>query len=89
MDMVNFSEQIFQNIKKNYVEIAEKLNIQNVHYIPISALNGDNVVNRSEHTPWYKESSLIEMLETIEVNNNTEKLPARFPVQYIIRPESD
>src|SRR3989339_1389365 len=68
MDMVNFSEQIFQNIKKNYVEIAEKLNIQNVHYIPISALNGDNVVNRSEHTPWYKESSLIEMLETIEVN---------------------
>jgi sulfate adenylyltransferase, large subunit len=89
MDLVDFSEDVFNKIKAEYSAIAEKLHLKNVHYIPISARDGDNVVNRSQNTPWYDGSTLLNLLETLPVIEELEKLPARFPVQYVIRPQSD
>ena len=89
MDLVDFSEEVFNKIKAEYSAIAEKLQLKNVHYIPISARDGDNVVNRSQNTPWYNGSTLLNLLETLPVIEGLEKLPARFPVQYVIRPQSD
>lgn len=89
MDLVDFSEAIFDKIRTEYVEIAKKLKLKNVHYIPISARNGDNVVNRSEKTTWYKGDTLLQLLETLPVKEGIEQLPFRFPVQYVIRPQSD
>ncbi|GHV20136.1 sulfate adenylyltransferase subunit 1 [Bacteroidia bacterium] len=89
MDLVGFSEDIFNEIKSEYTLIAKKLNLKNVHYIPISARDGDNVVNRSENTPWYKGETLLCLLETLPVKDGIDKLPVRFPVQYVIRPQSD
>ena len=68
--------------------MAETLNIQNVTFIPISAKDGDNVVNRSEHTPWYTGAPLLEFLESVELRTLNTQLPFRFPVQYVIRPIS-
>ncbi len=89
MDLVDFSEDVFNKIKKEYTGIAEKLQLQNIHYIPISARDGDNVVIPSEKTSWYKGDTLLNLLETLPVKENLDELPARFPVQYVIRPQSD
>lgn len=89
MDLVDFSEEVFNKIKAEYTGIAKKLNLKNVHYIPISARDGDNVVNRSEKTPWYKGETLLSLLETLPVKEGIEDLPFRYPVQYVIRPQSD
>jgi len=89
MDLVDFSETIFNNIKSEYEAIAEKLKLKNVIFIPISARDGDNVVDASTKTPWYKGETLLHLLETLPVRKDETKLPARFPVQYIIRPHSD
>lgn len=89
MDLVDFSEEVFNKIKSEYEVIAEKLKLKNVYYIPISAYDGDNVVNRSERSPWYKGDTLFHLLETIPVKEGIDELPFRFPIQYVIRPQSD
>lgn len=89
MDLVDFSEGVFNNIKQEYQKIAAKLNLKNVYYIPISARDGDNVVNYSEKTPWYKGNPLLSVLETIPIKQDLQDLPLRFPVQYVIRPQSE
>jgi sulfate adenylyltransferase subunit 1 len=89
MDLVDFSEEIYNKIKKEYEEIASVLKLKDIIFIPISAKNGDNVVDASSHTPWYKGEPLLHLLETLPVRQNESLLPARFPVQYIIRPHSD
>ena len=89
MDLVNFSEDVFNKIKTEYEEIAKKLHFKKVHYIPISARDGDNVVNESDQTPWYNGKTLLHLLETIPVKEAIDKLPARLPIQYVIRPQSD
>ena len=88
MDLVDFSEEVFNQIVADYRKMAETLNIQNVTFIPISAKDGDNVVNRSEHTPWYTGAPLLEFLESVELRTLNTQLPFRFPVQYVIRPIS-
>lgn len=89
MDLVGFSEEVFNRIQTEYEAIAQKLNLKKVHYLPISARDGDNVVNASEKTLWYKGETLLHLLETLPVKENLDKLPARFPVQYVIRPQND
>lgn len=89
MDLVDFSEDVFNKIKSEYEVIANKLHMKNVHYIPISARDGDNVVNRSTKTPWYKGETLLNLLETLPVKEGIDQLPFRYPVQYVIRPQSD
>jgi len=89
MDMVNYSEETFNTILKAYSDIAAKLQIHEVTYIPVSALKGDNVVNTSEKMPWYTGKSLLDHLETIAVNEDEKSLQARMPVQWVIRPQTD
>ncbi|MDD4991913.1 MAG: GTP-binding protein [Paludibacter sp.] len=89
MDLVDFSEDVFNTIKAEYEEIAKILKLKNVIFIPISARDGDNVVDASTKTPWYKGETLLHLLETLPVRMDETKLPARFPVQYVIRPHSD
>jgi len=86
MDLVEFSEQRFEQIKADYLSFAEQLEQQDIHFVPISALNGDNVVNPSKNMPWYSGRTLISSLEDtpLESDYNFEKL--RFPVQYVNRP---
>ena len=94
MDLVDFSEEVFNKIVADYKQMAKTLHIQNVTFIPISAKEGDNVVNRSEHTPWYKGAPLLEFLETVPVRKSASNVETdvqrafRFPVQYVIRPIS-
>ncbi len=88
MDLVDYSEEVFNNIVEEYTEFASKLNINDIRYIPISALNGDNVVNHSEHTKWYHGATLLHELETIHIGSDYNHIDARFPVQTIIRPHS-
>ena len=94
MDLVDFSEEVFNKIVEDYKQMAQTLHIQNFTFIPISAKDGDNVVNRSEHTPWYKGAPLLEFLETVPVSKSASNVETdvqrafRFPVQYVIRPIS-
>ena len=89
MDLVDFSEEVFNTIKKEYEEIAAILKLKNVIFIPISARDGDNVVDASDKSPWYKGETLLHLLETLPVRKDETKLPARFPIQFVIRPHSD
>lgn len=86
MDLVDFAQSRFEEIKTEYIEVASKLNLKQLHFIPISARDGDNVVERSEKSPWYKGSTLLELLESIPVHAVEDNLPARFPVQFVVRP---
>ncbi|WP_276362896.1 GTP-binding protein [Daejeonella sp. H1SJ63] len=89
MDMVDYSESVFNTIKDAYSDIAAKLKIKEVTYIPVSALKGDNIVNKSERMPWFSGKSLLDHLETIEVNEAELSAQARMPVQWVIRPQTD
>jgi len=89
MDLVDFSEEIFDNISKTYGELARELDIKNTYYIPISALNGDNVVEKSKYTKWYRGKPLLELLDTIDISKETKVEEFRFPVQYVNRPDLD
>jgi len=89
MDLVNYSEEVFEKIKKDYQSVIEKTGVHDLHFIPISALHGDNVVHKSENMSWFEGASLLEMLEDIEIRNDNNYDDARFPVQYVIRPMSD
>lgn len=89
LDLVDYSEEIFNNIKNDYSKMAEQLSLNNVVYIPISALDGDNIVDRSENLSWYEGKTLLDHLETVELENTINLDKARFPVQYVIRPQSE
>ena len=89
LDLVGYSEEIFNNIKEEYSKMAEQLSLNNVVYIPISALNGDNIVDQSENLNWYEGKTLLDSLETVELENTINLDKARFPVQYVIRPQTE
>ncbi len=89
LDLVGYSEEIFNNIKEDYSKMAEQLSLNNVVYIPISALNGDNIVDQSENLNWYEGKTLLDYLETVELENTINLDKARFPVQYVIRPQTE
>jgi sulfate adenylyltransferase subunit 1 len=90
MDLVDYDEEIYDRIVKEYESFASRLdNIIGIQTIPISALNGDNVVERSEKTPWYEGSSLLYHLENVYIGGEENHIDARFPVQWVIRPQSD
>lgn len=89
LDLVGYSEEIFNNIKEEYSKMAEQLSLNNVVYIPISALNGDNIVDQSENLNWYQGKTLLDYLETVELGNTINLDKARFPVQYVIRPQTE
>jgi len=89
MDLVDFSEEVFSNIKSDYESLADELGIAYRYYIPISALDGDNVVNRSNNTPWFKEKPLLELLDTMDIDDEKKDEQFRFPVQYVNRPNLD
>ena len=86
MDLVDFSESVFNEIKADYLKFSEKLDPASFHFIPLSALTGDNVVNPSEHTPWYDGGALMPLLESIEIAGDKNYYDFRFPVQYVNRP---
>ncbi len=88
MDLVDYSQSRFDEIVEEYCNFASKLAIKDYAFIPISALNGDNVVNRSNEMPWYDGSTLMYSLENIQVANDVNHLDMRFPVQTVIRPKS-
>jgi sulfate adenylyltransferase large subunit len=89
MDLVGFREEIFDSIRADFDAFAARLGFLDVRAMPISALDGDNVVSRSERTPWYHGPSLLEHLETVPVDPGHEFEALRFPVQYVIRPDHD
>jgi len=89
MDLIDFSEEVYNKIKTEYKKIASTLKLQNIYFIPISARDGDNVVNASTNTPWYGGETLLHLLETIPVHNTDSELPARFPIQYVINQDND
>lgn len=86
MDLVDFSEQVFDDIRKAYSEFARELDTENIYFVPLSALNGDNVVNKSENMPWYQGKTMMELLETIDIDKDPNIEDARFPVQFVNRP---
>lgn len=89
MDLVWYAQDRFDGIVAAYDALARELKLPPVTYLPISALQGDNIVNRSEQISWYDGPSLLELLEEVPVAETGEALPARFPVQYVIRPQTD
>jgi sulfate adenylyltransferase subunit 1 len=89
MDLVDFSEEKFNKIREDYTNFASKLNIPDIRFIPISALMGDNVVEPSTKTPWYQGGTLMYTLETVNIASDLNMIDSRFPVQYVIRPQSD
>ena len=89
MDLMSFSEQVFDDIKTEYTKLAESLDFENIQFVPISALKGDNVVSRSEQSPWYHGSTLMEMLENTPISNSYNYQDFRMPVQYVNRPNLD
>ena len=86
MDLVEFSQQTFEKIRADYLEFTQKLPAASFHFLPMSALNGDNVVNPSENMPWYEGQSLMNILETVELAEDRNFKDLRFPVQYVNRP---
>lgn len=88
MDLVNYNEEVFERICSDYEEFSTRLQIVDIQYIPISALNGDNVVERSVNMPWYKGGTLLYLLESVHVMGDENLLDCRFPVQYVIRPQA-
>ena len=89
MDMVDYNEQVYHDIVKEYSKMATGLGLPVVHYIPISALKGENIIEPSANFSWYSGQPLLAHLENIELMKMEENLPARFSVQYVIRPQQN
>ncbi|MCK0203521.1 GTP-binding protein, partial [Ornithobacterium rhinotracheale] len=89
MDLVDYSEEAFNKVIAQYDDFSSKMTIKDVHYIPISALHGDNVVDKSDKMPWYQGRTLLDTLETIHIASDQNFIDMRFPVQTVIRPHSD
>ncbi|MBL7699468.1 MAG: 50S ribosome-binding GTPase, partial [Chitinophagaceae bacterium] len=88
MDLVGNSQDIYNNIVIEYSEVAKSLGLKDVKYLPMSAISGDNIVEKSSNFFWYEGDSLLHILENIEVQNDINLVNARFPVQYVIRPQT-
>ena len=88
MDLMGYSQDVFSDICIQYADLAKNLNVRHISYIPMSALNGDNVVDRSEAMAWYDGQTLLEHLETVVIDEDVSQTQARFPVQYVIRPQT-
>ncbi|MDX1461569.1 MAG: GTP-binding protein [Marinirhabdus sp.] len=89
MDLVDYSEQVYDNIVAQFEEFSSKLYVKDIQFLPISALHGDNVVNRSDKMDWYKGAPLLYTLETMHISSDINKIDARFPVQTVLRPQRD
>ncbi|MDO1450056.1 sulfate adenylyltransferase subunit CysN [Rhodocytophaga aerolata] len=89
MDLVEYKQEIFEKIKADFQAFASKLSVPDIHYIPISALNGDNVVDKSTRMDWYGGSTLMYTLENVHIASDLNHVDSRFPVQWVIRPQSE
>lgn len=89
MDLVDYDQPVFEKIREDAAAVAKKLNVRDTNFIPISALKGDNVVNQSENMDWYTGPTLLSLLETIDITSDRNLDDARFPVQYVIRPQRE
>ena len=89
MDLVDFDQEVFEKIKQDYQDFASRLDPTDLHFIPISALDGDNLVDRSERCPWYEGSTLMNFLETVYIGSDRNLEDFRFPVQFVLRPNLD
>ena len=87
MDLVDYDENAFNKVVDQYRQLSSKLDIKDVHFIPISALKGDNVVDKSKNTDWYQGPTLMYLLENIHISSDENHIDCRFPVQYVIRPQ--
>ena len=88
MDLVDWSEERFEEIKAEFRAFAMKLDVHDLTFIPVSALHGDNIVDRSANMPWYEGSALLHHLEEVHIASDRNLIDARFPVQYVIRPQN-
>ncbi|OQA06600.1 MAG: Bifunctional enzyme CysN/CysC [Bacteroidetes bacterium ADurb.Bin397] len=88
MDLVDYSQEVFDRTVSEYKKLSSRLDVKDVHFIPISALKGDNVVDKSENMPWYQGSTLMYLLENIHISSDENHIDCRFPVQYVIRPQA-
>ncbi len=88
MDLVAYSEEVYENIRSQFEEFSSKLYVKDIRFIPISALDGDNVVNRSHNMPWFQDAPLLHTLEHMHISSDINKIDARFPVQTVLRPQS-
>ncbi len=88
MDLVDYSEEAYEKIRKQFMSFAPKLDVNDIRFIPISALVGDNVVNRSEKMTWYDGATLMYTLENIYIGSDQNHIDGRFPIQYVVRPQS-
>ncbi len=86
MDLMEYSETVYENIKRDYLEFSKQLDIPDIRFVPMSALDGDNVVNKSENMSWYSGDTLMTTLENIEIADDLNVSDFRFPVQYVNRP---
>ena len=89
MDLVDYSEEVYNHIIRQFEDISSKMLVTDVRFIPMSALNGDNVVNKSENMPWYHGAPMLHTLETMHISSDINKVDARFPVQTVIRPQRE
>jgi sulfate adenylyltransferase subunit 1 len=89
MDLVDYAEETFEEIKAAYIDFASKLGVEDIRFIPISALKGDNVVDKGDKMDWYSGGSLLNTLEEIYISSDRNLIDCRFPVQNVIRPQSD
>ena len=89
MDLVDYAEEVYQQIRQEFELFAAKLDVKDIHFIPVSALKGDNIVKRSENMPWYQGSTLLYYLENVHIGSDENLIDPRFPVQYVIRPLTD
>jgi len=89
MDLVGYAEDVFNNIVIDYTEVAKQLGLKDVTYIPISALDGDNIVDKSERIAWYNGKPLLEFLEDVKLDSDINLTDARFQVQFVIRPQTE
>jgi sulfate adenylyltransferase subunit 1 len=88
MDLVDYSQDVFEEIMASYRKLSARLDVRDVHFIPISALKGDNVVEKSNNMPWYQGATLMYLLETLHISSDENHIDCRFPVQYVIRPQA-
>lgn len=89
MDLVDYSQAVYDKIVAEYKTFASKLEVKDIHFIPISALLGDNVVERSANMQWYEGPTLLYLLESVHIGSDNNHIDCRFPVQYVVRPQSD
>jgi sulfate adenylyltransferase subunit 1 len=89
MDLVDYKEDVYNNIKAEFEKFSFKLDVKDVHFIPISALKGDNIVDRSQNMPWFEGTTLLYYLENVHIGSDHNFIDARFPIQHVIRPNTD